>query len=363
MKSTYVTDLRPNQDVTAIFLVQSKEIRQKKSGDPYLSLALADRTGEIDAKMWDNVQEVLATFERDDFVKVKGRVQVYQNKPQLTVHRMLRVDDGEIDFTDYFAASSRDPDQMLAELRAVIAGMENPHLKALLEALFDDEEIAGRYRRAPAAKSIHHAYLGGLIEHVLSLCHLCRLTAEHYSFIDRDLLLAGAILHDIGKIHELSYRRGFGYTDDGQLLGHIVMGLRLIDEKVRRLPEFPARLRTLLEHMVISHHGSLEFGSPKVPLFPEALLLHYLDNLDSKMENLRASIAGDQQMEGCWTGYNRALDRYILKKDNYLAESGSAGSEAPAAVEPAHPESKPRAPREQPSLFGERLEQALRREP
>ena len=230
MKSTYVSDLRPNQDAASTFLVQSKDIRQKKSGDPYLSLTLVDRTGEINAKMWDNVGEVMDTFDRDDFVTAKGRVQVYQNRPQFTIHKMQRADEAEIDFSDFFPASRRDPDEMFAELRQVVTGMENPHLKALLGAFLDDEEFARRFRRAPAAKSVHHACLGGLIEHVLSLCRLGRVTAAHYEFVDLDLILAGVILHDIGKIHELSYRRSFAYTDEGQLLGHIVIGLRMVDD-------------------------------------------------------------------------------------------------------------------------------------
>jgi 3'-5' exoribonuclease len=301
MKSAYVNDLQPSQVVTSTFLVQSKDVRQKKSGEPYLSLSLADRTGEIDAKMWDNVAEVMDTFERDDFVKVKGLVQVYQNRPQFTIHKMQRADEAEIEFSDFFAASERDADEMFAEVRQIVASMENPHLKVLLAALLDDEDIAWRYRQAPAAKSVHHAYLGGLIEHVLSLCRLCRLAAEHYRFIDLDLMLAGAILHDIGKVHELSYRRSFGYTDEGQLLGHIVIGLGMIHDKLRAIPDFPPRLRTLVEHMLISHHGEAEFGSPKMPHFPEALLLHYLDNLDSKMESMRALTEKDRRIEGCWT--------------------------------------------------------------
>jgi len=362
MKSIYVTDLSPNQDVTAVFLVQSKDVRQKKSGEPYLSLSLVDRTGAIDAKMWDNVSEVMNTFDRDDFVKIKGRVQVYQNKPQLTIHRMMRVDDSDVDFSDYFPASTRDPEEMFTELRGIIAGMENPHLKALLEAVLDDEEIAERFRRAPAAKSIHHAYLGGLIEHVLSLCHLSKEVSAQYSFIDVDLLLTGAVLHDIGKVSELSYRRSFGYTDEGQLIGHIIMGLRMIDDKLRELPDFPPKLRTLVDHIVISHHGTLEFGSPKVPLFPEAVLFHFLDNMDSKMENMRASIAADQQMEGCWTSYNRAMERFLLKKDQYLAGPGDQGLSVPAAAPVVQQRRNRDKEESQASLFGEKLSQALENE-
>ena len=358
MRKIFVRDFRPNQDVATTFLVQNKEIRQKRSGEPYLSMTLIDRTGEIDAKMWDNVVEVMNTFDRDDFIQIKGRVQVFQNRPQLTIHKLLRIDEAELDFADFFAASARDPDEMFAELLEIIHGIGNPHIRALLCAVFDDPEIAARYRRAPAAKSVHHAFLGGLLEHVLSLCRLCRVTAEHYRFVDLDLLLGGAVLHDIGKIHELTYQRSFGYSDDGQLLGHIVIGLRMIDDKLRGLPEFPPRLRTLLEHMVASHHGTLEFGSPKVPLFPEAMLLHFLDNLDSKMENMRATIQKDQRLDGCWTSYSPPLDRHFLKKDRYLNPAQQGQEDKPSPPPPAE---KPRA-QPQPGVLAEKLHAALKRD-
>src|SRR5579872_4056657 len=223
MKSPYVRELKPNQVITTTFLVHIKDVRQKKSGEPYLSLLLGDRTGEVDAKMWDNVVEVVDTFERDDFVKVKGVLQVFQNRLQMSVHKMARVLDADVDFADFFPASARDPMEMFAELRGIAGSVANPHLRALLEAFLNDEPLARRYRTAPAAKHVHHAYLGGLIEHVLSVCRLCQMTAAHYRNLDLDLLLTGAILHDVGKVAELSYERSFGYTSEGQLLGHIVI--------------------------------------------------------------------------------------------------------------------------------------------
>ena len=335
MKSPYVNEIEPDRVITTNFLVQSKEIRQKKTGgDPYLSLILGDRTGELDAKMWDNVAEVMETFERGDFLKVKGLIQIFHNRPQLTIHKLRRVEDSEVDFADFFPASQRDPGEMWTELRAIVAEMRHVHLRALLEALLDDPEIARRYRMAPAAKQIHHAWLGGLIEHVLSLCGLAKQAAAHYRFIDYDLLLTGVVLHDIGKIHELSYERGFSYSSEGQLLGHMVIALRMVDEKLRGLPEFPVRLRALVEHMIISHHGQLEFGSPKVPQFPEAMLLHYLDDMDSKMECMRSMLEKDRQVEGCFTGYNPALDRTVLKKDKFLDPPAPAPRRPPAPPAP-----------------------------
>jgi 3'-5' exoribonuclease len=212
--------------------------------------------------------------------------------------------------------------------------MKNSHLRGLLEAMLGDPEISRRYKTAPAAKQIHHAYLGGLIEHVLSLCKLAALTASHYRMIDQDLLLTGVVLHDIGKIYELSYERGFSYTTEGQLLGHISIAMRMVSDKLARMPDFPPRLRMLVEHMILSHHGRLEFGSPKVPQFPEAMLLHYLDDLDSKMECMRVMVDRDRLVEGYFTGYSSSMERSILKKAKFLDERAPALTEAPHPTAP-----------------------------
>jgi 3'-5' exoribonuclease len=334
MKAAYVRELEANKTFTTSFLVRTKEIREKKTGEPYLSLALCDRTGEVEAKMWDNVAEVMDTFERDDFVKVKGLIQIYHNRAQLTIHKLRRLTDTEVDFADYFPASTRNSAAMWQELRQIVSSLTDPHLKALVEAVLEDPDIAARFQKAPAAKQIHHAWLGGLLEHVLSLCQLCRSVAGHYA-VDVNLLLAGAILHDLGKTYELSYDRSFSYTTEGQLLGHMVIGLRIIAEKLRALPDFPPTLRTLLEHMIVSHHGRLEFGSPKLPQFPEALLLHYLDDMDSKMECMRALVEHDRQVDGHFTAYNASLERTILKKAKFMAaadeKSAAQGKPANAA--------------------------------
>jgi len=272
MKNPSVSQLEPNQLVLGVFLVQHKEVRQKKTGEPYLSLVLSDRTGDLEAKMWDNAQEAMGMFERDGFVRVKGMLQTFQNRLQLTIHRLQPVPESEIDIADYLPASKRNRDEMFAELRSWIASMTHPHLKALLETIFADEAVALAYRTAPAAKSVHHAWIGGLIEHVLSLCHLAKFTATHYPDVDFDLLLTGVLLHDIGKIAELNYARSFGYSTEGQLIGHITMGIRMVDDAIREVPGFPPALQDLVVHMILSHHGALEFGSPKLPMFLEAML-------------------------------------------------------------------------------------------
>jgi 3'-5' exoribonuclease len=360
MKSPFVNELKPNQVIETSFLVQSKEIRQKKggSGEFYLSLFLADRTGELDAKMWDNVSEVLNEFERDDFVKVKGIIQVFHNKPQMTIHKVRRMDESEVQFADYFPSSKRDAGEMWLELRAIVASMRNTHLKGLLEAVLDDEDIARRYRIAPAAKQIHHAFLGGLIEHVLSVCGMAKSAAAHYANIDYDLLITGAILHDIGKIYELNYERGFSYSNEGQLIGHISIAMRMVGDKLRGLPDFPPLVRSLVEHMILSHHGKLEFGSPKLPQFPEALLLHYLDDLDSKMEAMRAQIENDRQLEGCFTSYSPALERAALKKERYLNPPPAPAVPAAVIAKPSVPATPPPpavVPQRPPAVAGNSL--------
>jgi 3'-5' exoribonuclease len=327
MKSPMCSELAPGQSVQGVFLVQSKDVRQKKTGEPYLSLVLMDRSGEVEAKMWDNVGDVVETFDRDDFVRVRGQTQLYQGKTQLTVHALQRISDDEVDIADFLPVSRRDPDQMWRELEEVIASIANPHLQALLRSIFADSRIADAYRRAPAAKGIHHAWIGGLLEHVLSMCALARFLASHYPGIDLDLLLAGVLLHDIGKIRELDYSRSFSYTAEGGLVGHIQIGLRIVAE---HLPEgFPQELRNLLEHLILSHHGQLEFGSPKLPCFPEAMLLHLIDLTDSKMAAMEAALEREKDSASVWTSYNAALERSILNRAKYLQQP--AASPRPAA--------------------------------
>jgi 3'-5' exoribonuclease len=339
MKEIYVRDLQPNQIITSSFLVQAKDIRFKKTGEGYLTLSLSDKTGEVEAKIWENTEELSPLFERDDFIKVKGAVQVFRKKPQLTVHKLRKLDEKEIDLADFFPHSPRPVEQMWEELESVVAAIENPHLQALFQILFSDPEIAVRLKRAPAAKSIHHAYLGGLLEHILSLCRLAKLVLQNYSGLNQDLVIAGVLLHDLGKIYELSYTRSFGYTSDGQLLGHMIQEIEILHRKLRELPDFPRPLQTLLEHLIISHHGQYEFGSPKLPMFPEALLLHYIDDLDSKLQGMQTLIAKEMSSEGDWTGYLPALGRPLLKVSKFLEE---------AAAQPGDLELSPPAPSEEP---------------
>ncbi len=307
-----------NKVITSSFVVASKQVKAKKNGEPYLALVLADRTGQIEAKMWDNVDEFILAFEQDDFLKIKGLINKYKNRFQLTIHKLRRMEEAEIDFTDYLPKTTKDIGELWRTLTEFVATFENPHLKSLLELFMADAEIAERYRNAPAAKTLHHAYIGGLLDHVVSLFRSCDLMCRNYPQVNRDLLLAGAFLHDIGKIQELTYNRAFSYTTRGQLLGHMIIELEMLQAKLAKLPDFPAELKTLLEHMIISHHGQYDFGSPKLPMFPEALMLHYLDDLDSKMEAMRAHFERENELEGPWSSYNPSLGRPLLDSRKFM---------------------------------------------
>lgn len=319
-----------NQVITSSFVVASKQVKSKKSGESFLALTLADRTGQIEAKMWDNVAEAMDTFEQDDFLKIRGLINRYNRRFQLTIHKLRRMEEAEVDYADYLPKTSKNIDELWRVVGEFVAGFENPHLKALLEAFLADPEIAAAYRIAPAAKTLHHAYIGGLLDHVVSLMKLCDLVAHNYPEIDRDLLLTGAFLHDIGKIHELSYARSFAYTTRGQLLGHMIVELEMLHAKIAQVPGFPAGLKTLIEHLIISHHGRYEFGSPKLPMFPEALMLHYLDDLDSKMESMRAHLEREGEL-GEWTSYNPSLARPLLNKKKFLEKQAEEAVAEPAA--------------------------------
>lgn len=321
MKQKFIRDFQANTVVTETFLVRTKELRSKKSGETYLSLILSDKTGDLDAKMWDNVEEFEPLFDKDDFVKAKGLVQIYRNKPQITLHRLRRVNDNEVDFMDFFPSTEKNVDQMYGELLDVVAGFKSEPLRSVMQELLLDDDVMSRLKRAPAAKSMHHAYLGGLLEHILSLCRLVSLVIQNYQNIDADLLLTGAILHDIGKIYELSYERGFGYTTEGQLLGHMVLELEMINRLIALHPDFPPELKTMISHLIISHHGEYEFGSPKLPMTVEAMILHKLDDLDSKVQAMQWIKERDGTLDGEWTSYSQILQRPIYRGAKNMGET------------------------------------------
>jgi len=333
MKDFYIGDCarHENKVITSSFVVVVKQIKPKKTGDPYLALTLGDRSGQLEAKMWDNVEEVLDAFEQDDFLKIKGLINKYKNRFQLTVHKLRKLGESEIDFADYLPKTTKDIDELWQTLAGFVATFRNPYLKSLVQAFMADPEIAAAYRNAPAAKTLHHAYIGGLLDHVVSLFRSCDLMCTNYPQINRDLLLTGAFLHDIGKIHELTYNRSFSYTTKGQLLGHMIIELEMLQAKLALLPGFPDELKTMIEHLIISHHGQYDFGSPKLPMFPEALMLQYLDDLDSKMEAMRAQFEREAILDSPWTSYNASLGRPLLNTEKFLAPKKPAPAEEPAA--------------------------------
>ena len=356
MKDFFICDClrHENKVITSTFVVVAKQIKPKKTGEPYLALTLGDRSGQLEAKMWDNVDGVLDAFEQDDFLKIKGLINKYKNRFQLTIHKLRKLGEAEVEFDDYLPKTTKNIDELWQTLAAFVVSMQNPYLRSLLQAFMADPEVAAAYRNAPAAKTLHHAYIGGLLDHVVSLFRSCDLICQNYPQINRDLLLSGAFLHDIGKIYELTYNRSFTYTTRGQLLGHMIIELEMLQSKLALVPDFPAEMKTLVEHLIISHHGQYDFGSPKLPMFPEALVLHYLDDLDSKMEAMRAHFEREADLESPWTSYNPSLGRPLLNTAKFLAGKKAAPVENSTAS-PDHkrePGLQPDDVQEQTTLHG-----------
>ena len=334
MKKTFVSELTSEQTITSFFLVSAKELRNTREGKPYLRLELCDRSGTVEARMWTKFEIVAQEVAREDIVKVEARVELYRDRTQLALIQLRKARPDEIELDDYLPHTKEDVEKMWAELLAHGQSIGDSWLRTLVLSILNNPTVAPRYKKAPAAKVMHHAYLGGLLEHVVGLCGLAKQVAAHYRReLDVDLLLTAAILHDVGKLDELCYQRAIGYTTDGQLLGHIVLELETVARAIDKIAGFPAELKTVVLHLLISHHGEYEFGSPKLPMIREALVFHYLDDLDSKMAAARTALAqesGDEE----WSAYSGALQRKFLKLDRYLQSSERKKSdEAPPATE------------------------------
>jgi len=321
MKTSFVTDLASEQTITSFFLVHEKEIRNTRAGKSYLRLELGDRSGTIEALMWDQFEPAAKDVSRDDIVKVNARVEIYRNKLQLSLQQLRLAKPEEVDLADFLPHTKQDVAKLWAQLLEYANSIANPWLKKLVNGIIGDPAIAARYKRAPAAKVMHHAFLGGLLEHVIGLCGLAKQVAAHYPELNADLLLTVAILHDVGKLDELCYDRAIGYTTEGQLLGHIVMELETVSKAMDAIEGFPANLKTVVQHLLISHHGQYEFGSPKLPMIREALVFHYLDDMDSKMAAVRAALAADSG-DPEWSTLSFALGRKFLKLDEFLKDRG-----------------------------------------
>jgi len=312
MKSLYAADIRENQSVDALFLVATKNHGVTKGGNSYLTLKLIDRSGEIEGRVWERADDLGRGFDRNDFVRVRGQATLYQGKVQLRVQDVMRVDESKVAAEDFLARSALDPDAMLDELQSILRAIKNPHLLALAEACFADAELMSLLKQAPGAKTIHHPYISGLLEHTLSLLKLILKVVENYRGIDAELLLIGGFLHDIGKVYEFSFDRALEYTDAGQLLGHLVMEVELVDRKIAAIAEFPEELALLVKHLLVSHHGAYEFGSPKLPQTLEAVILHSLDDLDGKIQAIQN--LPEKEPGSKWTAFHRAYGRSFYRK-------------------------------------------------
>jgi len=312
MKHQYVSDLTPGDAIDDVFVLAEKNLAQKKDGNSYLTVTLADKTGTIGGVVWDNVERIAAAADSGDFVQVTARVTEYRGNLQATVNAMAKCPPERVDLGDFLPATRHDADQLFERLVHITDGLDDPSIHALLKAFWEDREFVSAFKQAPAAKMMHHAYVGGLLEHCLSMAVLADKMARHYSGIDRDLLMAGAILHDIGKVREFEYQTRIDYSDEGRLVGHIVIGLEMIEEKLATIDGFPEETAMLLKHLIISHHGALEFGSPEPPKTIEALLLHYIDEIDSKVNGVREFMATQDPGEA-WTAYHRVLGRHFYK--------------------------------------------------
>jgi len=315
LKKICVADIKDRDLVEAVFLVKDKVMAMAKNGKPYLTLKLMDKTGEVDAKVWDNADEIGALFGKDDFLAVRAKASVYLGKMQLILSELKLVPEEQVQLADFLPETARNIEEMVGELQALVASLRDPDLKRLLHSFFGDSELMAQFRVAPAAKGMHHVYLGGLLEHSLAVAKLVDAVVPLYDGLNRDLLIAGALLHDVGKVREMSYLRSFDYTDEGKLIGHITIGAEMLQERISALPGFPVELGLLLKHMLLSHHGQYEYGSPKRPKTVEATILNYLDDLDSKINGIRTHIRKEPDNPSRWTSYHRLYDRYFFKEN------------------------------------------------
>jgi 3'-5' exoribonuclease len=307
----WIKDIRENGRVSGAYLVRDKRVGTTRRGDPFISLILADRSGEMAGRVWEGAETLSPLFQTGDVVAVEGTASSYRGRTQITISDLKAVE-GEVEPEIFLESTPGNVSKMLAEIREILTGVRNPHLRALIDRFLEDRRFVSGLKTAPAAKNFHHSYVGGLLEHTLSVCEMAVWAAGHYPQLDGDLLVTGAFLHDIGKMKELKANLQIEYTDEGRLLGHLVLGAAMVDEKLEQVKGFPHELALRLKHLILSHHGQYEFGSPKRPKFLEAFALHLMDDLDAKMNGLTRFMERDDE-EGAWTQFNRLFDRYFMK--------------------------------------------------
>ena len=310
----FIADFKENDHIIGHYLCKFKQSLKTRTGKTYYSLKLQDKTGTIEAKVWELTKDI-QEFAEGEMVKIDANVLSYQSELQIKIGKLRRSQEGEYVTSDYIPTTEKDIEEMYTQLKALIRSVENPYIKTLLEnILVKDAARVAALKSHSAAKAMHHGYMGGLLEHTLSVVEICDFMSRRSKCINRDILLAGAFLHDIGKIYELLPMPQNEYTDDGQLLGHIIIGVEMVAMEVAKIENFPHELATLIKHMIVSHHGEYEFGSPKLPSMAEAILLHYADNMDAKLKTIEEILDRDTT-PGPWAGYQKALARYIRKSD------------------------------------------------
>lgn len=308
----YIKDLADGNRIQGIYLCKQKTSTETKNGKPYDSIILMDKTGILDCKVWDPYSPGIREYEAGDFIEVYGDVITFNNAKQAKLTRIRKAEENEYDPADYMPCTEKNVDEMFGEILAYIGSIKNPYLKKLLEMFFvEDKDFASKFKKNSAAKTVHHGFIGGLLEHTLSVTNLCEFYCNAYPILKRDLLLTASICHDIGKIREISDFPANDYTDEGQLLGHIVMGSEMVSEKVKEIPDFPPKLANELKHCILAHHGELEYGSPKKPALVEAVALSFADNTDAKMETFKELLQATDNQD--WLGFNRFLDSNVRK--------------------------------------------------
>ena len=314
----WINSIKEDDQVRGQYLVKVKRMGSTRKGDPFLTIVLCDRTGELEAKVWERAEVFSRLFNEGDILEIEGYASSYRGQLQLTLSDLRTVEG--IEEPDLFLeVTTKDVTKMAGQLREILRSIGHPHIRALADRFLGDRHFMSLFKKAPAAKSFHHSYIGGLLEHTLSVCQMARTVADHYPDLDRDLLLAGAFLHDIGKVKELGFGGLIEYTDEGRLLGHLTLGVSMVEEKLADVADFPEEIGLRLKHLILSHHGEYVFGSPKRPKFLEAFALHLIDDLDAKMNGLKRFMDRDRQ-EGNWTDFNRLFERYFLKKGIRAAE-------------------------------------------
>lgn len=316
-----LSDLQAGERIEdAVFLIAQKDLRTTTNGGLYIHAVLEDQSGQMLARMWNASQQIYDSMPPSGPMHVRGRVESYKGKPQFIIDGLRNVEPGEVDIADFLPTTTQDVEAMWNRVLEILRGIQNPDLRSLIGSFVNDASFAANFRRAPAARTNHHAFLGGLLEHTLALLELAVLILPRYPQVNPDLVLAGLFLHDAGKTAELSYTASFSYTTEGQLLGHIVQAVLWIHERARELERrsgrrFPPEVLTALEHIIVSHHGKYEFGSPKLPSTPEAIMVHHLDNLDAKLNMAFSAIAADPDEGGEWTPWIQALETKVYKVD------------------------------------------------